>query len=172
VTTSAHVAGFSRLALAPAVLIILYDTPVTRMFGVVIIVAAGVSDILDGWLARRYGTVSAFGVFLDTTADKVFAAVALVGLLSIGRIPIAIVAIFLIREYLIMGLRAYAAAQGLVVAASPLGSAKTIVLFIGLGVVLLARDAGLALLWIATALAVVSGIDYAVAIGRRVRHAT
>lgn len=172
VVTPAHLAGCSRLLLAPATTIVLYDSPLARVLGLIVIVLAGVSDILDGRLARRYGTVSTFGVFLDLTADKVFAAVALVSLLQIGRAPIAVVVIILMREFIVMGLRAFAAAQSYVVAAGFLGSLKTIVLFTGMGLVLIAEQAGLAALWIAAALAIVSGFQYTIDIAKHARSGT
>lgn len=86
---------------------------------------AGVLDLLDGWLARRAGLVTVFGKFVDPLADKIMVAAVLIYLAADGRMPAWLVAILLAREFYINGLRTLASSEGVVIAASSGGKAKT-----------------------------------------------
>ena len=68
-------------------------------------VAAGLSDALDGWLARRLDIVTELGSILDPVADKVMHAAALIMLTADGRVPAVAAAILLVRDFLVGGLR-------------------------------------------------------------------
>ena len=130
-----------------------------------IFVGAAITDFLDGYLARKQGLNSDLGVFLDLTADKVLVSALLVALVSLEPryfVWIAIVIIF--REFIVTGLRSYAAARGLVIPARAGGKLKTVVTLIALagiiaGVEPYARIA-LGLMWVAVLLTVVSGGQY------------
>jgi CDP-diacylglycerol--glycerol-3-phosphate 3-phosphatidyltransferase len=91
-----------------------------------IFLAAAVTDLLDGYLARRHNLVSTLGKFLDPLADKILVAAALVMLLTLGRVPGWVVFFILAREMAVTGLRAIAAEQGLVIAASDSAKQKTL----------------------------------------------
>jgi CDP-diacylglycerol--glycerol-3-phosphate 3-phosphatidyltransferase len=73
---------------------------------------AAVLDIIDGWLARRSGLVTVFGKFVDPLADKMMVAAVLVYLAADGRMPPWLVAVLLIREFYINGLRSLAELRG------------------------------------------------------------
>jgi len=88
--------------------------------------AAALTDLLDGYLARRYNLVSTLGKFLDPLADKLLAASAFIMLLPLGRVPAWIVFLILARELAVTGLRAVAAEKGLVIPASDSGKRKTL----------------------------------------------
>mgnify|MGYP003623059019 CR=1 FL=1 len=103
---------------------------------------ASITDLLDGYLARRMKVVSSFGVFLDLTADKVFVSAILIGLVQIGLVPAWIVVIIVSREFLVTGLRSMAAAMGKVIPAGMWGKQKTFITLVAIGCLLLARGLG------------------------------
>lgn len=133
-----------------------------------VVVLAGVSDLLDGWFARRWKIESLFGKFLDPVADKVFLLVALVMLMKLERVSALIVILLLSREFLITALRGVAAAEGIIIAADMLGKWKLTFQMIGLGFVmwygsafgLPAIKVGTVILWIALAISLISGYSY------------
>jgi CDP-diacylglycerol--glycerol-3-phosphate 3-phosphatidyltransferase len=130
------------------------------------------TDLLDGYLARAYGSVTQIGKLLDPLADKLLAMTALVLLVAMdGRIPlwsVPLVMLILARELAVTALRAMASAEGVVIAAGRLGKWKTgfqIAALTGLvihypwfGVP--THEVGMVLLVLATALTVWSGVEY------------
>jgi CDP-diacylglycerol--glycerol-3-phosphate 3-phosphatidyltransferase len=136
-----------------------------------IFIVAAVSDLVDGWLARRGQQVTHIGVLLDPLADKLVVSTALIVLLAMGRIPTWgtwMVVTIVGRELAVTGLRGIASAGGQIVAASGLGKLKTVAQNIAVGALLfhyptLGLDAhvvGLVFLFIATALTIASGYRY------------
>ncbi len=131
---------------------------------------AGATDWLDGRLARRRGTVSDFGRFLDPVADKILVAAALVMLAASDRLSdagLVAAVVILVRELAVSGLREFLAGAA-VVPVSPLAKWKTAAQFAAIAVLLLAGAfadgplpaAGEALLWLAALLAVATGAAY------------
>jgi CDP-diacylglycerol--glycerol-3-phosphate 3-phosphatidyltransferase len=122
-----------RLFLIPPVLLWMdiADPSLCVMSSLVFMLAA-VLDIIDGWLARRAGLVTVFGKFVDPLADKVMVAAVLVYLAADGRMPPWLVAILLTREFYINGLRSLASSEGMVIAASAGGKAKTAFQMVGI----------------------------------------
>lgn len=90
-----------------------------------IIIAA--TDALDGYLARSRDEVTNFGKFMDPLADKILVAAALLALIELGVLPSWVALIILCREFIVSGIRMVAATQGVVIAASWYGKAKTVV---------------------------------------------
>ena len=136
-----------------------------------VFIAAAVSDIVDGWLARRGQLVTHIGKLLDPLADKLLVSTALIVLLSIGRVPpwaVWMVAVIIGRELAVTGLRGIASAGGQIVAASSLGKVKTVTQNIAIGALLFhyetigldAHVVGLFFLTIATGLTIASGYGY------------
>src|SRR5262245_33977059 len=136
-----------------------------------IFIAAAVSDLVDGWLARRGQQVTHIGVLLDPLADKLVVSTALIVLLAMGRIPTWatwMVVTIVGRELAVTGLRGIASAGGQIVAASGLGKLKTVAQNIAVGALLFhyttlglnANHVGLAFLFVATALTIASGYRY------------
>jgi CDP-diacylglycerol--glycerol-3-phosphate 3-phosphatidyltransferase len=134
-------------------------------------IVAGLSDLLDGWLARRGQMVTSIGKLLDPLADKLIVTTALVVLAAMGRIPewaTWMVVVIIGRELAVTALRGIASADGHVMAASPAGKIKTLVQNIAIGALLFpkttlglpAHAIGLTLLTLATALTLVSGYAY------------
>ena len=135
------------------------------------VVVAAVTDILDGWLARRGQQVTSIGKLLDPLADKLLVSTALIVLLAMGRIPIWatwMVVVIVGRELAVTGLRGIASAGGQVMSASWLGKAKTLTQNIAIGALLYhfttlgisAPSFGMTLLAVATALTLWSGYLY------------
>jgi CDP-diacylglycerol--glycerol-3-phosphate 3-phosphatidyltransferase len=143
--------------------------------------AVSLTDLLDGYLARRNASVTRIGKLLDPLADKLLVSTALVLLVAVGRIPdwaLAMVVLTFFREFSVTGLRAMASAEGLIMPASALGKWKTGFQIAALTALLIhhrflgppMHELGLVLLAIATVLSLWSGIAYFVAfVARRQR---
>src|SRR5579864_1687481 len=135
--------SFSRIVATIVVFVLaLINQPATFLIATVIFFFASVTDLLDGYLARRYHLVSPLGVFLDLTADKVFVSAILVAYVQIGLVPAWIVVIIIAREFLVTGLRSIASARGTVIPAGRLGKQKTFITLVAIGGILLAKGIG------------------------------
>lgn len=143
-----------------------------RWAALALYIFAGITDWLDGHLARRLGEISAFGRFLDPIADKLLVATLLLVLAALGELPgwhLAAAALILAREILVSGLREYLGALQVVVHVTTLAKWKTGVQMFALGLLVLGpaappelpvTAAGLALLWLAAALTLWTGGAY------------
>ena len=129
---------------------------------------ASVTDILDGFFARKYGAVTVLGKFLDPLADKILVSVTMIMLIPLGRIPVWIVIVIIAREMAVTGLRGIAVNEGIVIQASALGKHKTIFQSVALVGLCLhytylnvnTHVVGMTFLWGALILTVWSGWDY------------
>src|SRR5580692_2083657 len=91
-----------------------------------IFLAAAGTDLLDGYLARRWKQVTTVGTLLDPIADKLLISAALVSLVQTRRVPAWMVVLIIGREFAVSGLRSIAAAEGYTIQASDLGKTKMI----------------------------------------------
>ena len=98
----------------------------------IIFTVAAITDLLDGYLARRMGIVSVLGKFLDPLADKLIVMASLIWMVPMGRIPAWVVVVILARELCVSGLRSIAASEGVVIAAGQEGKTKTALQMIGI----------------------------------------
>ena len=96
-----------------------------KIIAAVIFIAASLTDMLDGKIARKYNLVTNFGKFMDPLADKLLVCSAMICLVEMGRIPAWIVIVIISREFIISGFRLVAADNGIVIAASYWGKFKT-----------------------------------------------
>ncbi len=98
-----------------------------RFFALVIFIAASLTDLFDGYLARKYGEVTDFGRFLDPLADKFLITAAFVCFVGMRElhVPAWMVVLIIGREFMITGLRTLAASKGIVIAADRAGKFKT-----------------------------------------------
>ncbi|MCI9429391.1 MAG: CDP-diacylglycerol--glycerol-3-phosphate 3-phosphatidyltransferase [Lachnospiraceae bacterium] len=131
-----------------------------------IFIAASLTDLLDGKIARKYNLVTDFGKLMDPLADKLLVSAALICLCEMGRLAAWIVIIIISREFIISGLRQIAADNGIVIAASYWGKYKTTFQMIMICLLIVNIDV-LSLIsaivtWIAVILTIVSLIDYMV----------
>jgi len=116
-----------RIAAVPIMVWILWTPPGVWMarLACTIFVVAMITDIIDGYLARKWGLVSVIGAFLDPLADKLMVVSTLVMLVAHGWLPGWLVALLICRELTITALRTMAVSEGLVLSASTLGKFKT-----------------------------------------------
>jgi len=94
--------------------------------GYIIAILAGITDFLDGYIARKYNMESDFGKLMDPLADKIFITATFIMLTEKGFIPAWIAVVVISREFLVTGLRLLAATKGEVIAADKLGKIKTV----------------------------------------------
>jgi CDP-diacylglycerol--glycerol-3-phosphate 3-phosphatidyltransferase len=112
---------------------------------------AAATDLLDGYLARRWKQITTVGTLLDPIADKLLISAALVSLVQVHRVPAWMVVLIIGREFAVSGLRSIAAAEGYTIQASDLGKTKMITQVIAISMVLLSVRweslSGFAMLW-------------------------
>lgn len=154
-----------RILLALVCVGILFrDIPGKDLLAAIIFIIAGLTDGLDGHLARARKEITAFGKSFDPFADKVLIILTIVVLANLNRLPWVAVWIIVGREVLITILRYFAGKKGLSVAASPWGKLKTFFQIIAISLIMLDQfmpfPLGIWVLWFAVFLTVWSGIDY------------
>ncbi len=152
-----------------------------RTAALLLFIVAGVTDYVDGEIARRYQFITNFGKLMDPLVDKIMIASAFISLVPLKAIPAWVATVVVGRDFLITGLRLLASSKGEVLPAESLGKHKTswqIVTVIFFLVLLAARELGLAdgssiwwsrtwgdlgttLVWITVALTLYSGLGYA-----------
>ena len=157
----------SRLVAIPVLMaLLLLRFPYHDQVAAALFIAFSLTDTLDGQIARRRGTVSDFGKFLDPLADKLFVLAVLIVLVQEGLVAAWVVVVIFSRELIITILRSVGASQGRVIAAAPLGKTKTVTQMAAVTLLILQRPypALVPLADIAVAIAVVftlgSGLDY------------
>lgn len=96
-----------------------------HLIAYIIAIVAGITDFLDGQIARRYHCESDFGRLMDPLADKIFIVATFVMMADYGIIPAWIVVVVLSREFMVTGLRLLAVSEGVVIAADKSGKFKT-----------------------------------------------
>lgn len=116
-----------RIFLVPIFLIFIAikDIPYGRLIALGVFIVASLTDKLDGYIARSRNQITRFGKFMDPLADKLLVTAALVSLVEFHIIPGWAAMIIIAREFAVTGLRSIAAAEGIVIAASKWGKAKT-----------------------------------------------
>lgn len=149
----------------------------SRITAFVIFTAAVITDHLDGYLARRYDLITEFGKLADPIADKMLIGAALIGLSMLGDLPWWLTVVILAREISVTLLRLAVIRHG-VIPASRGGKLKTLVQATAIGLFILPlsgawHSGAWAIMWLALALTVLTGIDYAVSAlrGARARSA-
>lgn len=115
-----------RCALVPLIILCFYLPFSWSMWaGMVLFVAAAVTDVVDGRYARAHNLVTDFGKFMDPIADKLVVNSVLIMLSAFGKVHPVITVLFIAREFAVSGLRLVAANKGVVLAAGKLGKLKT-----------------------------------------------
>ncbi|HWT13165.1 MAG TPA: CDP-diacylglycerol--glycerol-3-phosphate 3-phosphatidyltransferase [Allosphingosinicella sp.] len=170
----------SRILAVPILVFLLWK-PSWFDYGVTFILycLVGITDYFDGYVARAQGTVSRLGIFLDPIADKIMVAAVIVMLVArppqgeeaplIANWDLIPALVILLREIIVSGLREFLAGLRISVPVSQLAKWKTTLQLVSLGALILAGAlpqwpwvhlVGLASLWIAAALTLVTGWDY------------
>ena len=127
---------------------------------------AACTDILDGYLARRWQQVTTVGTLLDPIADKMLISAALISLVQIHHVPGWMAILIIGREFAVSGLRSIAATEGYTIKASELGKTKTVLQVIAIGLVMLGihfpvfEPWGQWAMWAVVVAAMVSALDY------------
>ncbi len=164
----------SRIIIIP---LFVFSVRYHPLIGVMVFLVASLTDFLDGYLARRTGKITEFGIILDPIADKFLIISALIVLVDMGRLNVWIAIIMIVRDFLITGLRVVALSKDIIIPAEVGGKIKTI--FQTVGIILLIlwdstgidfSDAGTVVIWIATILSVISGINYTIGFKKVVRN--
>jgi CDP-diacylglycerol--glycerol-3-phosphate 3-phosphatidyltransferase len=157
----------SRLAAIPPLMVLLMVRfPGHDQLAAAVFIVFSLTDILDGEIARRRGTVSNFGKFLDPLADKLFVLSVLIVLVQEGLVAAWIVVVIFSRELIITILRSVGAAQGRVISAAPLGKTKTVMQICAVALLILQRPypaivpIAYVVVGVAIAFTVWSGLDY------------
>lgn len=132
----------------------------------IIFLFAAMTDLLDGYIARRRRQITTFGKLLDPVADKLLISAAFISLVELDRVPAWMVVLIVGREFAVNGLRSIASAQGFQIAASDLGKTKMVAQVISVSLLLisppgttLAELAHISL-WLVVLFAVVSMVEY------------
>ena len=123
-----NILSFVRILLIP-IFVWLYVTAGTSgeyYLAAAVVVASGITDFLDGQIARRCNMITEFGKFLDPLADKILVCAALLALVELQTFPSWVALVIIAREFIVSGLRMVAASPGKVIAASIFGKFKTV----------------------------------------------
>lgn len=132
-----------RILAAPALVICLnYTTPIMQYVSALIFLVASLTDLLDGYLARKHDQITDFGKFIDPIADKLLITTAMIVMVGQGRMSDWVVIIFVAREFVVNAFRLIASVKGVVIAADRLGKYKTLTQTIAVIMLILLKPAG------------------------------
>ena len=181
-----------RIILVPLfVAALLIPFPLHNIAALLLFIAASITDLLDGKIARKHNLITDFGKFADPLADKILVLSALLCFIQLGWCDCVAVIIVLFREFTVTSIRLIAAAKGEVIAANIWGKVKTVTQMVAIIAILVFRAAyevifillpaditgnadfcatanqwlfwgGEALVWISTVFAIISGVIYLV----------
>lgn len=160
-----------RVILVPFFILFFYleSVPCNYTIAFVLFAAASVTDALDGHIARKNNLITTFGKFLDPLADKVLVVSALCCFTEKGLMSAIPLIIIIAREFMVSGLRLVTANEGVVVAAGIWGKLKTAFTMVAIVAILLfccldmtdrLRIVSDILIWVSTALTIISGAVY------------
>jgi len=159
----------ARIFLVPIFMIILISKiPYGKFIAAAVFILAASTDGLDGYIARKKNQVTRLGKFMDPLADKLLVSAALISLVELREISAWVAVIIIGREFAVTGLRAVAAAEGVVISASRLGKYKTVSQIVAIAAMfmenypfsLLQFPFGKIAMGVAVFFTVLSGVDY------------
>ena len=157
-----------RIVFVPIVVVLLLTKGGNfDLWAVAVFLLAAVTDLLDGYLARKRGQITTLGILLDPVADKLLTSAAFISLTSLHLVPAWMVVIIVGREFAVSGLRSIAAAAGFIVEASELGKTKMVLQVVAITVIILEghrfqslHPLGKILLWAVVLSALASAAQY------------
>jgi len=166
----------SRILLIPFFVLSVYQHPI---LGALIFSVASLTDFLDGYLARRSGQITKFGIIMDPLADKFLVISALIVLVDMTRLSAFIAILLIVREFLVTGLRVVALSKDIVIPAEMGGKLKTTAQITSILCLILVGsifdnlpidlyDIGILFVWIALVLSIISGIQYTVSFWKKI----
>ncbi len=188
--TVPNVLTLVRVAIVPLLVLVLRDPgPLAGALGAALFFVAALTDYFDGYLARKRGSVTTLGKFLDPLADKLIVVSALIMLAAMPcdpalapgdcepRVPAWVVVLIVARELAVTGLRGIASGEGITLAAEELGKYKTIFQMFALVGLLMHysylhvdfQAAGTYFLWMSLVLSLWSALDYHARVYREIR---
>ena len=122
-----------RIAVIPLFVWFTYDAdPFYSLLAASLFTVASITDVIDGFLARRWNMITVVGKLMDPLDDKLIVMAALVMFTRLGRVPAWVVIVLLGRELIVSGLRQIAASEGMVIAAGQEGKWKTSLQLVGI----------------------------------------
>jgi CDP-diacylglycerol--glycerol-3-phosphate 3-phosphatidyltransferase len=144
------------------------DFPEQGLVAAGLFILASITDYFDGYLARKLNAQSILGKLVDPVADKILVTSTLVMMIPTRGLSPILVILLLSRDTLIGGLRAVAASENIIIAASPLGKWKTALQMVAIPAALIntpvfgvpLREIGDVGLWFSVVLSFISGFDY------------
>ncbi len=137
-----------------------------EMLALSLFLLAAFTDLLDGYLARRWAQITTVGTLLDPIADKLLVSSALIALVQVRVVPAWMTIVVIAREFAISGLRSIAAAEGYIIEASDFGKAKLVAQVAAISMLMLSmrwpelRTAAILSMWAVVILSVVSALMY------------
>lgn len=137
-----------------------------EMLALGIFLLAAATDLLDGYLARRWGQITTVGTLLDPIADKLLVSSALVSLVEVRVVPAWMTIVVIGREFAISGLRSIAAAEGYIIKASDFGKVKLVSQVVAISLLMLSmrwpelRGIAIGAMWFVVVLTVASAVQY------------
>jgi len=143
------------------------------LWAVGVFLLAAVTDLLDGYVARKRAQVTTLGMLLDPIADKLLTSAAFISLVELRLVPAWMVVIIVGREFAVTGLRSIASAEGFALEASELGKTKMVFQVVAITVIVLERrypllrPLGEVLLWMVVLFAVASAVQYFLSFWKR-----
>jgi CDP-diacylglycerol--glycerol-3-phosphate 3-phosphatidyltransferase len=174
-----NVLTFVRILLIPVFVMLLIDpTPDRALSAAIVFVVAAVTDLLDGYVARKTGQITKLGRLLDPIADKLLVLSALILLVQVDRVSALVAILIIAREVAVTGLRAIAASEGLIMSAEVTGKYKMALQVIAIVLLVLEGTvvetignlhlAGIVTLYLSLILGYVSGAQYVRSFWRQV----
>ena len=168
-----------RILLIPVFVMLLIDpTPDRALAAAIVFVVAAVTDLLDGYVARKTGPITKLGRLLDPIADKLLVLSALILLVQVDRVSALVAILIIAREVAVTGLRAIAASEGLIMSAEVTGKYKMALQVIAIVLLVLEGTvvevignlhlAGIVTLYLSLILGYVSGAQYVWSFWRQV----
>ncbi|MCX6612144.1 MAG: CDP-diacylglycerol--glycerol-3-phosphate 3-phosphatidyltransferase [Acidobacteria bacterium] len=138
-----------------------------EMLALVIFLVAAFTDMLDGYLARKWSQITTLGMLLDPIADKLLISASLIALVEVRAVPAWMVILIIGRDFAISGLRSIAMSEGYLIPASDLGKSKMVLQVAAVGMAMASlqhpewRTLTTIVLWASVVFTLVSAIDYA-----------
>ncbi|HBL54299.1 MAG TPA: CDP-diacylglycerol--glycerol-3-phosphate 3-phosphatidyltransferase [Syntrophaceae bacterium] len=159
----------ARISVVPFLFFLLMSPgPFWSLVLAALFVIASITDLLDGFIARKYNLITTMGKFLDPLADKLIVNTAMILMIPIGRIDAWIVVMIIMRDLIVDGIRSIASSEGIYIQASVLGKQKTLAQIIAVTALMIhypffgldAHFVGTVVLYVALLLTIYSGLDY------------
>jgi CDP-diacylglycerol--glycerol-3-phosphate 3-phosphatidyltransferase len=164
----------ARIMLVPVLVVaLLGNTPAGDVLAAIVFALASLTDFIDGYLARARGSITTFGKLMDPLADKLLIVAALIALVSLHRLAAWVAMVIITRELAVTVLRLGATQAGVVIAASMFGKVKTCLQIAAILAIIAVHGKPVwvsALLYVAVAVTVLSGLDYFFGLRRKMQQ--